>query len=102
MPAFQVNLIGPEHEQLAARFGRRGVDKFAGLESAFCAGTDGLPILDAALASLRCHTVELAEGGDHTILIASIEEVRLRGGGPPAVHADRRYWDLVPATRWVT
>ena len=83
-------------------FGSKGVDKFAGLESTFRAGKDGLPMLDGALASLRCRTVELAEGGDHTILIASIEEVRLRPGGTPAVHADRRYWDLVPATRWDT
>jgi flavin reductase ActVB len=102
VPAFQVNLIGPEHERLAARFGSKGVDKFAGLESAFRTGRKGLPVLDDALASLHCRTVEMPQGGDHTILIASVEEVRLRAGGMPAVHADRRFWDLVPATTWPT
>jgi flavin reductase ActVB len=92
--AFQVNVLGPEHEELAARFGTKGADKFAGNE--FRPDRDGLPVLDDALVRLRCRTVELAEGGDHTILIARVDEAQLRRDGKPAVHVDRRYWDLVP------
>jgi flavin reductase ActVB len=93
-PAFRVNVLGPEHEQLAKRFGTKGADKFAGDE--FCADSDGLPILADAVVSLRCRTVELPQGGDHTILIARVEEAQLRRDGTPAVHADRRYWALIP------
>jgi flavin reductase ActVB len=93
-PAFRVNVLGPEHEPLAIRFATRGASKFSGGE--FRTGDDGLPILDDALVSLRCRTVERAEGGDHTILIALVESTQLRSDGTPAVLADRRYWDLVP------
>lgn len=93
-PAFRVNVLAPEHEGLATRFGTRGVDKFAGDE--FRAGDDGLPILDEAVVSMRCRTVERAEGGDHTILVAHVEDVRLRREGTPAVRVDHHYWDLVP------
>jgi flavin reductase ActVB len=92
--AFRINVLGPEHEALATRFGTPGADKFAGGE--FQRATDGLPILDDALVSLRCKTVDQASGGDHTILIARVEDAKVRHDGTPAVNADRRYWDLVP------
>ena len=92
--SFRVNFLAPEHEQLAARFATKGADKFAGNE--FRPAADGLPILEDALVSLRCRTIEKAGGGDHTILIACVEDAQLRRDGKPAVSVDRRYWDLVP------
>jgi flavin reductase ActVB len=91
---FRVNVLGPEHEKLARRFATKGADKFGGGE--FRAAEDGLPVLDDALVSLRCRTTETAQGGDHTILIAHVEEAQLRNEGTPVVHVDRRYWDLIP------
>jgi flavin reductase ActVB len=91
---FRVSVLAPEHEELAKRFATRGADKFAGED--FRRADDGLPMLDDALVSLRCRTTDMAEGGDHTILIAHVEEAHLRREGRPAVHVDRRYWDLVP------
>jgi flavin reductase ActVB len=93
-PAFRVSVLGPEHEQLAARFATKGADKFAGDD--FRAAADGLPALPDALVSLRCRTAQLVEGGDHTILIARVEDAGVRPGGRPVVHADRRYWELIP------
>lgn len=90
---FRVNVLGIEHERLAARFAARGTDKFAGGE--FRADDDGLPALPDAPLGLRCRTVEQRDHGDHTILVASVEETRVRRDGSPLVHADRRYWDLV-------
>ena len=92
-PTFRVNVLGPEHERLAARFGTRHADKFAGGE--FRGDEDGLPALENALVSLRCRRVDRADAGDHSILSASVEEARIRRDGRPVVHADRRYWDLV-------
>ncbi len=92
--SFRVNVLGPEHEGLALRFGTPGADKFAGGE--FRRAADGLPILDDALVSLRCKTADQAAGGDHTILIGRVEDAQLRRDGRPAVNVDRRYWDLVP------
>jgi flavin reductase ActVB len=95
MPEFRVNVLGSEHEPLAVRFATKDADKFAGHD--FRADPDGLPVLDGALVSLRCRTIELPRAGDHTILIASVEDVELRSHGTPAVHACRRYWALTPA-----
>jgi flavin reductase ActVB len=91
--AFRVNVLGVEHERLAARFATRGTDKFAGGE--FRADENGLPVLPDAPLGLRCRTVEQRDLGDHTILVASVEETRVLRDGSPLVHADRRYWDLV-------
>ncbi|MEV6771123.1 flavin reductase family protein [Nocardia sp. NPDC051030] len=94
-PRFRVNVLGLEHEQLAVRFATSGADKFGGNE--FHADPEsGLPVLEGALVGLECSTTDITEGGDHTILIARIEAVALRRDGVPAVHADRRFWDLVP------
>lgn len=92
VPEFRVNVLGPEHEPLATRFATKDADKFAG--SDFRGDPHGLPVLDDSLVSLRCRTVELRRAGDHTILIASVEDVELRPDGTPAVHACRRYWAL--------
>jgi flavin reductase ActVB len=93
-PAFRVNVLGPEHEELAVRFATKGIDKFAG--DAFRAADDGLPILDDALVSLLCRRTEIADGGDHTILLAAVQEIEIRSDGAPAVHVDRCFWDLAP------
>jgi len=95
-PAFRVNVLGAEHEQLAVRFATRGADKFFGLETVFRADADGLPALYGAIVSLQCRTVERTEVGDHMILIARVDDARLRPDGTPIVHANRRYWDLAP------
>lgn len=95
-PAFRVNVLGADHEQLAVRFATRGADKFSGLETVFRAAADGLPALDGAIVSLNCRTVERAAAGDHTILIARVDDAQLRPEGAPIVHVNRRYWDLTP------
>jgi len=94
---FRVSVLGPEHEALAVRFGTKGADKFAG--GLFRPAADGLPLLDDALVSLLCRTTDQPSGGDHTILIARVEDAKVRRDGKPAVNADRRYWDLVPRDR---
>jgi flavin reductase ActVB len=91
---FLVNVLGTEHERLALRFATKGADKFAGGE--FRPGqVDGLPVLDDALACLKCRTHDQFEGGDHTVLIGEVEYVRVREGGRPALHISSRFWDAI-------
>lgn len=92
-PGFIINVLGREHEDLALRFATKGADKFSG--GAFRAGaTDGYPVLDDALVSLKCTTHALHEAGDHTILIGEVGYIRIRPDGQPALHYDRRFWRL--------
>lgn len=91
---FIVNVLGSEHADLALRFATKGADKFAGAQ--FRPGAaDGFPVLDDALVSLKCTTHALHEAGDHTILIGEVGYIRIRPGGRPALHYDRRFWELV-------
>ena len=94
-PGFIVNVLGAEHEELALRFATKGIDKFES-EGWRPGLVDGLPVLSDALVSLKCVTETQYEGGDHTILVGRVEYVRMRGQDvTPALHYDRRFWDLV-------
>jgi flavin reductase len=42
----------------------------------------GTPVLHGALAYLECHLQDTHAAGDHTIFIAEVEELVVRGGNP--------------------
>lgn len=92
-PGFIVNVLGREHEELALHFATKGADKFA-VGNFRPGAVDGFPVLDDALVSLKCTTHARHEAGDHTILIGEVSYLRLRSDGRPALHYDRRFWDL--------
>lgn len=67
---FSVNIIGPEHEELAYRFSKKNVNKFSGGE--FVDGQTGAPILPNSLVSMECSLYKSYPGGDHIILVGSV------------------------------
>lgn len=97
-PVFQratrwiVHVIHPEHAQLAMRFATRGADKFA--DAGFVADDNGLPVLDVASVILDCAVHDRHPGGDHTILVGQVQNVRT-GPETPAVYF-RRAFHLLP------
>ena len=46
----------------------------------------GTPVLNGALAYLECRLHSAQDAGDHTIFIAEVEEVVVRGGDPLLYH----------------
>ncbi len=80
---FAINLLRPEHEALAMRFGTRGADKFTG--DIFAAGPHGLPVLGDALAQLICRRQGAHDCGDHTVLIGQVESIRIGRQGEAMV-----------------
>jgi flavin reductase (DIM6/NTAB) family NADH-FMN oxidoreductase RutF len=46
----------------------------------------GTPVLNGALAYLECRLHSAQDAGDHTIFIAQVEEVVVRGGNPLLYH----------------
>ena len=44
------------------------------------------PVLNGALAYLECRLHSAQDAGDHTIFIAEVEEVAVRGGNPLLYH----------------
>src|SRR5262249_49519042 len=77
---FAVNFLAVDHEHLSRRFAVSGGDKFTDLPVR--AGVTGAPLLAAALGFLECRTVDIAEGGDHTIFIGEVEAADAREGEP--------------------
>lgn len=67
---FAVHVLATDQDQLALRFSKRGIDRFAGL--ALTRGPDGVPLLDGASARFECRTAFQYEGGDHVIFVGEV------------------------------
>lgn len=91
-----ISLLAPGQDAVALRFATRGADKFAG--DAMMTSPGGLPAVRDAAAVLDCRLAERVPAGDHTILIAAVEQVTLKGApqtqGPGMVHYARRFWSV--------
>jgi flavin reductase (DIM6/NTAB) family NADH-FMN oxidoreductase RutF len=78
---FAVHLLGAEHAELARRFARSGVDRFAGLR--WAPNAEGVPLLAAAGCRLEARVLVRHEAGDHLLTIGQV----IRAGGPPPTTA---------------
>lgn len=74
-------------------FATRGVDKFA--DAGFVADEPGLPHLDQACVTLRCTLHAQTSGGDHSILIGRVENIRIDASTRPTVYFRRAFCELV-------
>jgi flavin reductase (DIM6/NTAB) family NADH-FMN oxidoreductase RutF len=77
---FAVNFLGDEHEAVSRRFATTRLDKFDGVPHKVSA--NGVPLIEGALAQLECRTVSRHVEGDHTIVVAVVEEARNSAGEP--------------------
>lgn len=86
-----VHVIPPNLSDLAVRFATRGADKFTG--AGFVADENGIPVLPLASAVLRCNVHARYAGGDHSILVGEVHDVRL-GADTPAIYFRRGFHSL--------
>jgi flavin reductase (DIM6/NTAB) family NADH-FMN oxidoreductase RutF len=77
---FGVSILGSEQSDVSNRFASKVDDKFAG--TATRRGELGLPLIDGALCSIECTLREELPGGDHTIFVGEVVDVRAREGAP--------------------
>lgn len=82
VPELVVNVLGVGHRDLALRFARHGVDRFAGGEFVAWPG-GGAPYLPTAAAAFRCVTTRIVDAGDHDLLFLGLIEARSADGGDP-------------------
>jgi flavin reductase ActVB len=85
---FAVNFLGDRHEEVSRRFATTRLDKFDSV--AHKVSSHGVPLLEGALAQLECRTVSRHVEGDHTILVAVVEEAR-NGAGEPLLYYRGKY-----------
>ena len=51
----------------------------------------GTPIIDGCLAFLDCPVVQTVEAGDHTLFLATVDDIHLAPGEPPLLFYEGRY-----------
>ena len=92
---FAVNVLHEGQEPLADRFARRGDEAWDGVD--WSAREGGAPLLDGALATLECVVHDLADGGDHRIVVGRVGAVEHPDDHvPPLVFYRGTYSRLVP------
>jgi 4-nitrophenol 2-monooxygenase / 4-nitrocatechol 4-monooxygenase, reductase component len=77
---FAVNVLGEQHSELAARFARKGPDKFTGVSAVDEAL--GPPLLTGGIAHLICRVSNMVAAGTHVVFIAAVERAGARSGAP--------------------
>jgi 3-hydroxy-9,10-secoandrosta-1,3,5(10)-triene-9,17-dione monooxygenase reductase component len=89
---FGVNVLGRHQQPFAKRATPAGADRFAGLD--WQPGRGGAPLLTDALATLECEIVAEHPAGDHWIVVARVDEVRISPGKDPLLFFAREFGGL--------
>ena len=84
---YAVNILAAGQADLAARFARRDVDRFAGV--AWEEGLGGAPVIGGALAAFECAHEAVYPAGDHELFIGRVMACRAGEGAPLAFFAGR-------------
>lgn len=88
--AFAVNVLAEGQEHLAQHFAR-GVPPIALWQGIGVREGDGPPLLEGALAWLRCDLRQEQETGDHTLFVGEVVEADTGTAERALVYLDRRY-----------
>jgi alkylation response protein AidB-like acyl-CoA dehydrogenase len=94
---FAVNVLSADHERFAARATDPKANRFAGLN--WGPGAAGAPVLADALACLECRIVAEYPAGDHWIVVARVESLRVLPGDDPLIFFAGNFARLSPARR---
>ncbi len=77
---FTANILTEDQEVLARRFAEQTPDRFEGI--GYERGQNGAAVLDEVLGYVECEVIDRHPGGDHDIIIASVEAASFREGKP--------------------
>ncbi|GAA0924805.1 flavin reductase family protein [Nonomuraea longicatena] len=86
---FAVNILSSDQADLAARFARRGVDRFEGTR--WQPGPFGAPLLQDVSAHLVCLPYERVEVGDHILVAGLVAQARVHTPGRPLLYHQGRF-----------
>ncbi len=93
--AFAVHILRRDQEELAARFARSGVDRFAGTD--WAPDEQGVPVLFGAAAWLTARRVLVQEVGDHLLVVGEVVDAGAEEGSSPLVHHDGAFGGFTAA-----
>lgn len=78
--AFVVTVLNEDQQHISHHFAIAADDKFDGIELVETA--DGMPMIEGGLVTLECTLVDSHDGGDHTIIIGSVNKAGISDGRP--------------------
>ncbi|MFI7699432.1 flavin reductase family protein [Nonomuraea sp. NPDC049480] len=87
---FAVNILASDQAELAARFARKNIDRFAA-PTRWRPGPLGAPLLQDVSAHLICLPYERAEVGDHLLVVGLVAEAGVRHAGRPLLYHQGRF-----------
>lgn len=79
-----VHLLARDQTDLAARFARSGVDRFAG--TTWRPGAHDVPLLDGPPVRLVCRVLSRVVAGDHHVVVAEVESGQAAGDWRPLLY----------------
>jgi flavin reductase (DIM6/NTAB) family NADH-FMN oxidoreductase RutF len=94
--AWAVSVLAADQEDVARWFatrGKSGVDQFLH-QAAGCGDATGCPLVDDALAWFECRTWATYPGGDHTIVVGEVVDLRLGHERPALTYHRSRFGRL--------
>ncbi|MEU4833818.1 flavin reductase family protein [Streptosporangium sp. NPDC023615] len=92
---FAVNVLASDQAEVASRFARRGVDRFADPTS-WTLGPYGVPLLGGVSAHLICSPHSTVDIGDHVLVVGLVTETGLEPGGRPLLYHRGRFGRFIP------
>ncbi|KWW99559.1 flavin reductase [Carbonactinospora thermoautotrophica] len=90
---FAANLLAAGQEDVAARFARRGADRF-GAPTRWIEGPAGLPLLHGSTTHLVCRRHAAIPVGDHILVVGLVVETALGPGDAPLLYHRGRFGQL--------
>ncbi|MEU6106464.1 flavin reductase family protein [Streptomyces flaveolus] len=81
---FGISVLAEDQQAVCAALGRRGGDKFAGVD--WSLSRNGAVRIDGALAHIDCAVRNVVEAGDHYVVIARVLELTAREEGTPLLY----------------
>ncbi|GAA1669813.1 flavin reductase family protein [Nonomuraea sp. NPDC048882] len=92
---FAVNILASDQAEVASRFARKNIDRFAP-PTRWRPGPLGAPLLQDVSAHLVCLPYETAEVGDHILVVGLVAEVTTHNPGRPLLYHQGRFGRFLP------
>ncbi|GAA4588115.1 flavin reductase family protein [Planotetraspora phitsanulokensis] len=92
---FAVNVLTSDQGELAARFARKGVDRFAE-PTRWRPGPHATPLLSDVSVHLVCLPYATVDVGDHVLVVGLVSEAAVHGSGRPLLYHQGRFGRFIP------
>nr|WP_248962899.1 flavin reductase family protein [Sphaerisporangium perillae] len=92
---FAVNILAGDQAEVASRFARKGVDRFAE-PTRWRPGPLGAPLLQDVSAHLVCLPYETFTVGDHVLVVGLVAEAEVHKPGRPLLYHQGRFGRFIP------